>query len=361
LKKSHLITIAFIFVFSRLFGQTTFYFSKYNNSIKTTDFYVKNIILKSKQQVVGEIFTQNNKTQKVYLDGGIESGILKYYSKYNSAQKKDQVGIQIEIEEISLSEKKLYNGNIEGKITYNLVAYTISQSGLEKLCQNRNSGRYTRSINNLDIANIENQFQGALDNGLNFIHQYLQKNKTKLDAFVNQSEVIIKPFKTKNSKDTVYYQQRKVVWSDFTGPYRKQSGYGAAIYTSFAFESKIYTDNYKLNIEITPMVFTDKNMSWAKPEIKNEYELRHEQLHFDICYLMTLKFLKKIKTLKSNNSDDLISMVQYEYLEFYKATHNFQELYDSQTNHSIIKSEQQKWQQKIELEIKQFDLKTIFK
>jgi hypothetical protein len=101
-------------------------------------------------------------------------------------------------------------------------------------------------------------------------------------------------------------------------------------------------------------------MSWAKPGIKTPYALSHEQLHFDICYLNTLKFLEKIKTLKEDTRDDLISRIQYEYLEFYKKTHKMQTEYDEETNHSLVKHKQNEWEEKIRSAIREFDLLKIF-
>jgi hypothetical protein len=345
-----------------VFGQTIFDLKSSQLRINTADFHVVEIVdlRASKSDYIGEIYVSDRKTEKVKIHNGIERGILDYYAKI-IPKKRQQTEIKIEIKNILIEENRLSNGQIAGKIKYDITAYTQGANGTKPLCNTRNSGQYVRNLGNTNIPNIQLQLQQSIDNGLNFIDQYIKKNKSKLEVYASSSQVIIKPFETRINKDTVFYQQRKVTWNDFLGQVRNQTHYGAAIYSSFGINSKMFVEEGSIKIEVTPMVFTDKKMSWAKPEIKNDFSLKHEQLHFDICYLMSLKFLKTIKSFKAKSLDDLSSMIQYEYLEFYKKTHNLQEEYDSETNHSIIKDKQLEWESKITAEIKQFDVNDLFK
>ncbi len=343
------------------FAQITFDLKNSQLRLQKADFILEEVIdlRPLKNDFIGEIYVSDRKTERVKINKGIEKGILAYYSKI-IPKNVQAPRLKIEIKNLSISENKISNDKIEGKIKFDLTAFTIGANGIKPLCNSRNSGQYTRSLSSATISNIQAQLQVSLDNGLSFIQQYIQKNKVKLEVFAKQSQVIIKPFSSYFNKDTVYYQERKVTWNDFLGQVRSQSKYGAAIYSSFGINSKMFVENGIIKIEVTPSVFTDKKMSWAKAEIKNEYSLKHEQLHFDICYLMALKFLKTIRVLKAESLDDLSSMIQYEYLEFYKKTHELQEQYDEETNHSILKEQQKNWEIQINKEIKEFDLKEIF-
>lgn len=359
--KLKLVFIILLFFSRNGFAQITFDLKNSQLKLQKTDFQLVEVsdLRPLKNDFIGEIYVSDRKKERVKINKGVEKGILAYYSKI-IPNKQQETQLKIEINNLSISENRISNDKIEGKIKYDLTAFTIGANGTKPLCNSRNSGQYTRNLSSATILNIQTQLQVSLDNGLNFIQQYIQKNKVKLEVFATQSQVTIKPFSFIPNKDTVYYQERKVIWSDFLGQVRSQSRYGAAIYSSFGINSKMFVENGTIKIEVTPTVFTDKNMSWAKSEIKNEYSLKHEQLHFDICYLMALKFLKTIKILKAVSLDDLSSMIQYEYLEFYKKTHELQEQYDAETNHSIFKEQQQKWDLQITKEIKEFDLKEIF-
>jgi len=321
-------------------------------SKKNFSFAVAEVLNESepKQAWIGEIYNPNKKKEKVYIQKGIEQGLLEYFEKQNQSSA-DKLPIKLIIKNIYLIET-LVDNKIQGNLKFDITAFSLGKNGYKALCNSRNSGKYTRNFDKTNLENIQLQFQNALDGAVNFIQNYIQKNQTNLELFARNSEIIILPFKTKNSSDTLYFQQRKVNWNDFRGPIRSQTRYGAAIFTSFGFDSQITVENNTIKYFITPYVFTDKNMSWAKPEIKNSYSLKHEQLHFDICYLMALKFLETVKTFKEPTIDDLRSRIQYEYLEFYRKTHNLQEKYDAETNHSLIKDKQLEWELKIAEEIK---------
>jgi YHS domain-containing protein len=328
-----------------------------NTALKNTDFEVIGVKSKLNYSTIGEVYISSNQKQKVRFRMAPEKAIESYFKQYNTGNKK--VKVEVIISNLNISENMTSSNSISGRIVFDIEAYFVTEKDTTKFCNSRNSAKYTRTPQNSMLENVEKQVIQTLDSGLKYIIGYIKNSKANLEAFATDSEVIIKPFYVKPSIDTVYYQQRKVTWADFNGPVRRADKYGAAIFTSFGFDSKLSVENGVVRAEITPKVYTDKNMSWAKPEIKNQYALAHEQLHFDICYLNTLRFLAKIKTLKEPTRDDLISRIQYEYLEFYRNTHTMQTHYDDETNHSLIKHKQQEWEQKIKNELAAIDLRKI--
>jgi hypothetical protein len=351
--------LVFLFISKNLcFGQYTFSLEKYNSEIKTSDFEIVEVKFESKNNYFGEVLDPNQKKIKIGFKESKEKSIYQYYNKYN---KRAKVKVMINVKTFFLTENTNTSKNIDGIITFDFEAFFVNDNDTSKFCNARNAAKYTRTNQNSMLPNVEKQVISVLDGGLNFIIKYVSNSKSKLEAFATQSKVVVKPFYSNPSIDTVYYQQRKVNWGDFQGRNRTSEKYGAAIFSSFGYESKVYVDNYTIFSEIVPKVFTDKNMSWAKPEIKNMYSLSHEQLHFDICYLNSLLFLKKIKSFqKEPTQNDLISRIKYEYLEFFRATHNMQEQYDSETNHSLIKDQQVAWQIKIDEALKEIKKEAIF-
>jgi hypothetical protein len=341
-------------------GQYHFALNKKNTTIKNTDFEVVSVrnSIKNSSKYFGELYVNERQKQKIGFESSIEKSIENYYKSYNVGSKK--VKVLVNITHLHISEDLHTNKQISGNIKYDIECFFIQNNDTTKFCNSRNSAKYTRTLQTSMLPNVEKQIIEVLDSGLKFMIGYVKNSKTNLEAFATDSRVIIRPFYSIPNADTVYYQQRKVNWSDFNGPIRNNNQYGAAIFTSFAFDSKLTVENNTIIAEITPKVYTDKNMSWAKAGIKTPYALSHEQLHFDICYLNTLKFLEKIKTFKEDTRDDLISRIQYEYLEFYKKTHKMQTAYDDETNHSLVKDKQKEWEDKIRQEIKQIDTQQIF-
>lgn len=359
LKTIYIFFILF-FVQNSLLGQYHFALDRKNTTIKNIDFDVVSVrnSTKNSSKYFGEVYVNERQKQKIGFENGIEKSIENYYKIYNSGSKK--VKVLVNITHLNITEVLTNNKQISGNIKFDIEGYFIDKNDTTKFCNSRNSAKYTRTLQASMLPNVEKQIIEAIDSGLKFMIGYVKNSKANLEAFATDSKVIIHPFYSKPNADTVYYQQRKVNWSDFDGPIRNNNRYGAAIFTSFAFDSKLTVQNNTIIAEITPKVYTDKNMSWAKPEIKTPYALSHEQLHFDICYLNTLKFLEKIKDFKEDSSDDLISRIQYEYLEFYKKTHKMQTEYDDETNHSLVKHKQKEWEDKIRSAIKEFDLPKIF-
>lgn len=355
--KTFLLFISFLYVQNLALGQYFLSTPKKDASIKNVDFDVSSVEFETKSNFIGQIYTSEKQKQNIGFQKSIAGSVENYYKLYNSGKK---VKVKVVIKNFSLNETLSNANNVSGNIKYEIEAYFENEDKSTKFCNSRNSAKYSRTLQASMLPNVEKQIIETLDNGLKYIIGYIKNSKPNLEAFATDSKVIIRPFYVKPTIYTVYYQQRKVTWADFNGPVRNNHQYGAAIFTSFGFDSKLTVENNVITAEITPKVYTDKNMSWAKPEIKTSYALSHEQLHFDICYLNTLRFLQKIKTFKEPTRDDLISRIQYEYLEFYRTTHKMQTQYDEETNHSLVKAKQKEWEDKIQLEIKQIDTQEIF-
>jgi hypothetical protein len=148
------------------------------------------------------------------------------------------------------------------------------------------------------------------------------------------------------SDSLFYHTDRKLRWSDFKGkaPLRGQSG--AVSYTSFAYEGSSLRKKDTLLLNLTLQVFFVKSASWAKSFIMDGTALTHEQLHFDITWLVALRFQQRIKTM-SLSIEDYDSIIQYQYLESFREMNRLQEAYDDESNHGQSPVGQLKWQRNI--------------
>lgn len=94
--------------------------------------------------------------------------------------------------------------------------------------------------------------------------------------------------------------------------------------------------------------------SWYKPEDVNAHILRHEQLHFDITELHARRFRQRISKIKASTP-----RLKKQLNDLYKATRiassQMQNLYDEETNHSINKEQQKKWDDYIVAELKKLE------
>ncbi|SFE68519.1 hypothetical protein SAMN05518672_10966 [Chitinophaga sp. CF118] len=147
--------------------------------------------------------------------------------------------------------------------------------------------------------------------------------------------------------DSLFYKvNRKLRWSDFKATPPIQSKSAAVSYTSFAYEGNSLHKKDTLLLNLTLQVFFVKSASWAKPIAMDASGLAHEQLHFDITWLVALRFQQRIKAMLLT-IEDYDSIIQYQYLESFREMNRLQEAYDSETNHGQSPAAQLKWQQTI--------------
>jgi hypothetical protein len=72
-------------------------------------------------------------------------------------------------------------------------------------------------------------------------------------------------------------------------------------------------------------------------------------LHFDISELYSRKLRKKLSSQKFTRatlSSELPKIIS----EFFKQRDQFQDLYDSETNHGTIEKKQKRWEEKVNKE-----------
>jgi hypothetical protein len=156
----------------------------------------------------------------------------------------------------------------------------------------------------------------------------------------------------KPTNDTIYHDlNKRLTWKDFQGvPDTKHFG-GAVTASGYAFDADIKIEGKIIYLNIGVYVFFTKSQSWRKPHITSDYHLLHEQVHFDITRLGAENFIKelvKAKFTKDNYSQVLDSVFDRSYNENIA----MQEQYDRETQHSINREVQLKWNDRIADEMK---------
>lgn len=149
------------------------------------------------------------------------------------------------------------------------------------------------------------------------------------------------------TSDSLFYQPyRKLRWSDFKAAPPLRGPSAAVSYTSFAYEGSSLHRKDTLQINLILQVFFIKSASWAKSFIKDDYALEHEQLHFDITWLVALRFQQRIKSMELS-TEDYDSIIQYQYIESFREMNRLQEMYDRETNHGQDSLAQKRWKTNI--------------
>lgn len=142
-------------------------------------------------------------------------------------------------------------------------------------------------------------------------------------------------------EDYIYWGQ-KLKWSDFRGPIPSDSKFHAL--THSVIDLKFEGEDKYLTFEIQTIF--DPSRSWKKEGV-TDYVLQHEQVHFDITEYHARLLRKELKAHKYNDVNSIEQEVKHMFQEAFKKATKMQQKYDSETNHSLNKKKQNKWNKRV--------------
>lgn len=158
-----------------------------------------------------------------------------------------------------------------------------------------------------------------------------------------------------NAQDKIFWDKnRKLEWTDFQSRIQPNTSKTAA--TTFCGISYLLNSPTKkfTSRQVRIESFFVPSKSWAHNEHKTDLILMHEQSHFDIAELFARRFRKLI----SEKTMDAKTLQKY-YTEIYDDYKDYQQDYETVTNHGRIRDKQYEYTEKINQEIEKLsDFKT---
>ena len=158
--------------------------------------------------------------------------------------------------------------------------------------------------------------------------------------------------------DTIYYD-KALVWDQFVGRPEMNGKVAALTSSGFGFEAGIQVKDGRGSLDLNVYCFFNKTKSWVKPDCTTSYILNHEQRHFDISYISTMRFVQQLKALRftRSNYDQLLDNA---YAEAYTYMNTLQNQYDQETNNGLDREKQAEWNNKLNglMAITKADMKT---
>lgn len=136
----------------------------------------------------------------------------------------------------------------------------------------------------------------------------------------------------------------RLQWSDYQGVVPGQSEHGA-VTTYEVRRSNSFPDWHHVACEVKCVMI--KERSWVKPELRaDSVLLNHERLHFDIaeCSARSLRCSLQRERVSALAFNERFQMLAD---SIHGSWGIIEELYDAETNHGTIPSEQAKWGQQI--------------
>ncbi len=140
----------------------------------------------------------------------------------------------------------------------------------------------------------------------------------------------------------VLWGTRSLTWDDFQGPIPSNSQFDALTNSAI---NLIY-DGENASLRFTIETIFDLKGSWKKANV-NPYVLQHEQLHFDITEYHSRLLRKKLKGYRFKSFATIESDVKKMFNQAFDNANKMQVKYDKDTNHSINKKKQAKWNRKV--------------
>ncbi len=154
-------------------------------------------------------------------------------------------------------------------------------------------------------------------------------------------------------KEITWSSNRKLTWDDFKGrPDTLQFPNALAVtHSGFGYESSSISVFKNSKLFVQTVFNTDK--SWVLPEGRNDYVLKHEQIHFDITEIYS-RILRKalsdsnITSTASGKASAIFSTVFFDYKKR-------QQAYDEETKHGLKQETQEKWEAIVAIELAKYD------
>lgn len=297
---------------------------------------------------LGSISTSAEKKEKIILRTNIKNYLEKNF-------KNDPNGVKIiyKIQDLSIKEKRVSENKLSGEVHLLVSFQRIGKDDTLQITSAEAGHTYTRTFGMSQEENFEPLIRKSINSTLKYLNDWFGINDKSDEKLATGVKIVFLPDTLQNNSDTIYYHTRKLNWDDFKGkkPPFSPSNYGAAVFVNIAYEARFTVEKGLITTYILQKTYMVCGMSWVSEMARNDYALAHEQLHFDIAKVINNRFKKRILELAAETIDDLNSLIQYEYLEFFREMNRMQKEYDRETQHSINTIKQAEWAERIRKEL----------
>ncbi|QIX61790.1 hypothetical protein HER32_11610 [Hymenobacter sp. BT18] len=261
--------------------------------------------------------------------------------------------VTLRVQELRIQETAGAGGTIEGQITVAFGFDWQREGETVPLTQYRGGARYRRLPS--QRAAVEPALRQALVGALTYFDAWVTQQAPRNVALARRVQVRFQDDARAMEGDTLFYQpQRPLVWADFSGTRRSAGNFAAAVFPSFAYTGRPQVVNGTLHLDLTLQVFVVRSSSWTATQ--DAYSLNHEQRHFDLVKLVGERFKRKVQP-DSLTVADYNSIIQLQYLRSYWEMNRVQEQYEAETQHGTNEAAQQRWNQRIDAELRAFGVK----
>ncbi|WP_210463809.1 hypothetical protein [Rufibacter roseolus] len=325
---------------------------------QTKEFYVAEVVderpnPKAVAMLVCAV-TPTGAPQPVDFQGGSVTAIKKYI-KESFGHNPTARPIIMRLKEYQVVEKPMAGGRAEGQIQIS-AAFEVQREGKRLHLFNYKSGaRYARPVNSLAV--VEPTLRKTLSESLRYLTGWIDKEAAHNEKLAREIKVTFEDHRVHLDDDTLFYDpNRPLRWSDFQGGSRLSQNFAASVFPGLSNDIQSTVENGVIHIKVNTKPYILRSLSKVLPDARNEYTLNHEQRHFDLLKLVTEHYKQRLRPEKLN-LEDYESIIRYQYLEALWEMDRLQKAYDGETNHGLNRAAQEKWNQKIDQELRELKIK----
>ncbi|WP_240676202.1 hypothetical protein [Botryobacter ruber] len=292
---------------------------------------------------------QPGAAQAIDLQGGGQQAIRAFMLE--SLPRNTQLRpVTIRLKECRVTEIPGATGMVNGRIAIAMAFEYKRGEEVVQLMEYQGGARYVRPASQQAV--VEPTLRQALGESLRYLNNWMNQEADTNLKLAKAIRLHIADFAPATEIDTVYYTStRPLTWNDFKAKPRAGSKFSASIFPGFAYEGRSEVIKGVLHLHLTMKVYMVPENSWTK-DTKSAYGLNHEQRHFDVAKLVAERYKQKLQS-GIVTLEDYNSIIQYQFIEFYREMNRLQEQYDAETGHGLNTAAQAKWDKKIAAELAQ--------
>jgi len=322
------------------------------------EYYIKGVIDDRTDQSPVAFLVPNadsgRQLETVDLEGGAINALERYFSGVLPRNPKLKP-IVVRIKDLKIMEALKGEGRVlvEGEVFLDFSFELDRGDELVHLLDFQGGISYKRGVRQFYL--IEPVLRRSINNSLTYFNDWIEKESKNEIKLLSDVQVRIRDYREDFGDDTVFYNPiRPLTWDDFKGRPRFNN-YAASIFASISYEGNSWIEDGEVIVDLVFKTYMLKSSSWVRGT-NNSYGLNHEQRHFDIAKIVMERLKERVQQLdlQPHNFDRKVS---FHYLEAYREMNQLQEQYDRETAHGLNGPAQERWNEKIDEELRHFGLK----
>ncbi|MDP9078325.1 MAG: hypothetical protein M3O71_12910 [Bacteroidota bacterium] len=334
-----------------------------NLQIIPTEFYVSKVVDERQDRgavahLIPSITPSGTtaKTHPVDLQGGALTAISRFID-LSLPKNKGLRPVIIALKKVNIMETELPGSKVEGRVTL-AFSFDIDRGEDEPLALAEYKGGVVYTRDATRAANVEPFLRQELEGGLLYLNNWMNAQVNTNIKLAHGIKITFSDYNEKTEGDSIYYSvSRPLTWADFQSMV-PNSKYEAEVFPTLGYDERTEIVRGVINLHLAIKVCLPKSAAWAKISSRNDYTLNHEQRHFDISKIASEHFKRKIRgiVISTSNYDGPINVA---YLDAYREMTDLQKQYDAETHHGTYAAEQQRWNEKIDKELKNSGVKKV--